>query len=394
MKNLNALQSVLINIAGYDLETVKSCSSAEINKLAMHGTLVIIPAILGFFTMGYAIYLFSDSVTTAVCSGGIWAIIILFLDRAILNAGKMESGLSVGMVGRFLLAIAIAFTVAEPAVLFVFKDSIGQALQKEQIRKQRELDSYYAPQFKSLDNQLEKSVTTVAAMQKVYTIEMDGKGSDRGVGKGPIFEQKFADFKKAKQEYVVLKGEVDAQKVVIKTNYNRDLVNTNASLANGFAGRLDVLHKIDSPAIINGSWAIRALFFFIELIPFLIKLQKKSSSGYWDIVDISNDEVFANYEAGSEYRKEVFQKHEKMLNEDRLFQLEERMAEQRVSHYRRKAKKMANYHAQALEDKLNQTFRAAKSADQEGIPKNFQDSLDKIYNDLDIQMNAIMDDDN
>ncbi len=394
MENVNSTKELLIRIAGYDIDTAKSCSTAEFNKLAMHGTIVLIPSIIGFFTMSYAMILFTKNTTIGVFSGVIWSIIILLLDRAILTAGNTNGSINIAMVTRFLLAMAIGFTVAEPAVLYIFRDSIEQAFHDDYRASKKIVEREFQPKFQAINQQLQSAKSDLDRKQKIYTIEMDGKGSDKGVGKGVIFEQKYKDYLKAENEYKDLKKELKITSDKLNTNFESDISGIQAAKAVGLAGRIDMLHKIDSPAITIGSWAIRILLFLIELVPFMIKLTPGTSAGYWDFVDVKNEDVFETFKAGGTYRKELFKQNEKTLNEERLFRLQEKAANQEAEHYQRKANQMAKNQFKAVNDKMEYTFQAYKKVEDEKEMGNFIANLDKIYKDLGVKMNNIIDDSN
>lgn len=394
MKNINNTKELLIRIAGYDIDTAKSCSTAEYNKLAMHGTLVLIPSFLGFFTFSYAMLLFTKNLYTAILLGMSWSFIIILLDRAILQSGNTNGSVNAGMVTRFLLAMAIGFTVAEPAVLYIFRDSIEQAFHDDYRASKKIVDLEFQPNFIAVNQQLQNAKSDLDTKQKIYTIEMDGKGSDKGVGKGVIFEQKYNDYLKAEKEYIALKQQSKINYDKLNANFESEISGIQAAKAMGLAGRIDMLHKIDSPAIAIGSWAIRILLFLIELVPFMIKLTPGTSAGYWDFVDVKNEDVFETYKAGSTYRKELFKQNEKTLNEERLFRLQEKAANQEAEHYHRTASQIAKNQFQAVNDKMEYTFQAYKRIEDEKEIKDFMYNLDKIYKDLGIKMNNLVDNSN
>jgi len=94
----NNMNRILLWAGGYDQKTVNQCSSSEIHRMTIFGTMIFIPAFVGMFSFGYAFYLISGNQLIAIIAGLIWSVIILFIDRAIV--GYSRSRINLGTLGR------------------------------------------------------------------------------------------------------------------------------------------------------------------------------------------------------------------------------------------------------------------------------------------------------
>ncbi len=67
-------------LAGADQTILDQVSPSERNKITGFGTLVLIPAIVGLFSMTYALSTVTNSTPLFVTGGIVWFFIILFID--------------------------------------------------------------------------------------------------------------------------------------------------------------------------------------------------------------------------------------------------------------------------------------------------------------------------
>lgn len=386
---IHFIKAVLIKIAGYDLETAKNCSSAEINKLAMHGTLVIIPALLGLFTFGYAMYLFSNNLHYAIIGGVVWACIILLIDRAIISSGTSKRGFSASMLGRFLLAVVIGLSVAEPAVLFIFKDSIDEAIHQKFRENQHRIYNAYQPGFDQLNSRLETQLKEMKRLQLEYTMEMDGTGGSGYRNQGPIYQQKFKDYQDASREYERLKSEVKAADSVMLIKQQAEIKAIEMVQAKGLAGRLDTLHSLDSASIKYYTWVLRALFFLLELIPFLAKLSPKSGGDIHDIGEQAGEEAHQSFMAGSELRISALEEQGRVILADQGLQSEEKALQEQLEYFKRNAQQLAQARLDSVMEKLNMLADSSKLPMSPEDTKDYVEAINLIYRDLNQKIKGI-----
>ncbi|HEX8335480.1 MAG TPA: DUF4407 domain-containing protein, partial [Pyrinomonadaceae bacterium] len=205
----------------------------EQNKYAAVGATILSTAALATLSGGYAIYTVFESVPAALCLGLIWGLVIFNLDRYIvstlrkkavppgtpwrgrLTAWAQELGHA---LPRMLLACFISVIITRPLELRLFEreietriDAANSELLAGMVRQKDaefpELDRLAEESRRLLDEIAEKEKET----QSLHELAMDeaiGKAGARTtgkVGKGLIFEERWAAFRKAEAELNALK---------------------------------------------------------------------------------------------------------------------------------------------------------------------------------------------
>ena len=119
--------------AGSDREVLDRCGQSEHVKHAGYGGLVLIPAVLGLFSMLYAVSTLTDKWYVYTAAGITWAIIVFIFDRFIVSTFRKSDSPSKDIrsflfASRLLFSIGIGIVVSHPTVLLVFDDSLEQEL--------------------------------------------------------------------------------------------------------------------------------------------------------------------------------------------------------------------------------------------------------------------------
>src|ERR1039457_3428407 len=130
------MERFLIWLSGADEKILSQCTRlprSERRKFAGFGTTVLIPAILGLFSMGYAVSTFSKDPRIYIGAGALWFFIVLAIDRflcATLYKSVVSRQWGYWMAFLFRLAVAgfIGLAVSHPLVLFLFDGTIKQQL--------------------------------------------------------------------------------------------------------------------------------------------------------------------------------------------------------------------------------------------------------------------------
>lgn len=124
--------------AGSDKAILTRCSDAEKTKHIGYGTLVLIPPILAFISMSYAVStidLIKDQKEIAYIIGFIWALIIFAFDRFIVSTHRrkernLKEVVKPSFILRFIFALVLGITVSHPLVMLWFDGSITQEIVK------------------------------------------------------------------------------------------------------------------------------------------------------------------------------------------------------------------------------------------------------------------------
>lgn len=379
MKSISTIQKLLIRAAGYDLESTKSCTTSEVNKMAKHGTLVIIPAIVGLFSMSYAMQLITQNNQLAILGGVVWGVLIFFIDRSLVGLIRPGS-FNVGILGRFLFAIIIGFTVAEPVVLLTFKDAIKEKINSNYISKKDNVNSKYEPRISFLDAKLKIAKERLETKQKLYTQEMDGTGGSGNPNKGPIFKQKYEDYQNELLAYNALKSEITSQISEIKTKRDSDISNVKEFQANGLLGQFRALHAIEDKEVTYATWVLRLFFFFIEILPFLIKISPNDGTDlYYDLVENYNQVQLDIVTSNNTKRKELMESEERLLNKERILKLNELETKKIAISNDINAEYITKQMYNAVDKKLKQDLKIIKNINDEEAREKLLKQINSVF---------------
>lgn len=376
---LNIIQIMLIYIAGYDLSTARSCTSSEINKMCKHATLILIPAMVGLFSMTYAIFLITENLLLSIVGGVIWGICIFFIDRSLVSSCRPGT-LNVSMLGRLLFAMVIGFVVAEPIVLLTFKDAINEVIADEIIEKETTIKDKYSADYLALDNKLSNAKKSLEELRKSYTAEMDGTGGSGVADKGPIFRQKYNDYLKELVTYKELEKQISEDRDKVNQKYNNELIVVKDNQANGLLGQFRALHSIKDKEVAYATWALRFFFFFIEIIPFLIKVSpSKEGDLYYDIKE-NNDQLRREViNSSNTLKKELLEKKEKAMNLEKILKLNELNIKKVALSYQLNSEFLSEQMFIAAKNKMKQDIRAMKKIKNDSIRDELLKQIDTIY---------------
>src|SRR5215212_451021 len=101
------------------------------------GALVLIPAVLGLFSMMYAISTIAPDPRAYILAGLVWFFIVVAIDRYLVSTIYKSSlskgyGRVFGIFARVILAVFVGLAVSHPIVLLFFRDSLTQELVTEE----------------------------------------------------------------------------------------------------------------------------------------------------------------------------------------------------------------------------------------------------------------------
>lgn len=308
------MQSILIWAAGFDHQTATQCTSSEIRKMTIAGSMVFIPAFLALFSYTYGFYFIFGNPYAAIACGIVSASVLFIIDRSIMAYGR-PGRISLGLIGRLLLAVTIGFLLAEPLILKVFEDSI-QEQQFSKLSTLRETTSEpYDSSIAALENDLSNDQKRLITLQQAYTSEMDGTGGSGIRNQGPIFQQKYQDYQDYKRMYTQKELSIAEQISDIRIQKSKALDVVAYNNADGLIGRMRALSILGEkePIVHFTTWLLRLFFTLIELLPVLIKISPSGDRGlYYKLVDMNDAEKEKIFEMSSKERLDFKQQEEKL----------------------------------------------------------------------------------
>lgn len=290
MEKFGIITKSLLTCAGIDLSTMAQCTSSETNRYKIIGACVLLPAFLGLFSGGCAMYLISKNYLFSLLFAPCWSIIIFILDRAVIASTK-PGELSWGIIGRIFLSIVIAFTISEPVILSLFSD----AIESERITIVREKQDAavfdYKKQIAALDELSKNELTIVRNLERAYIQEVDGTGGSKTPYRGTIAKIKEKAYQNALKTFNKNDSLRNQKIATIELYMKNKEQEVSEKDADGFLGNMMILGKMskENNIVFWSIWLMRLLFFCIELIPILIKIGSSHKFElYYEILD-NND---------------------------------------------------------------------------------------------------------
>ena len=309
-----SFSDLLLWCSGVSREILDKCPESEVRKYKLLGMAILVPALLGVFSGGYAVYTTFQSFTAAAIVGIVWGFIILTIDRVLVLTYRpkqhaVDNFLNPGLWLRFGLAIAIALTISKPIEMRLFEDTIQEQIALQTDDRIAEEQEPYIAQIDSinreilatreasneerdaLDRELVKQRQKMERLQSGFLAEMDGSGGTLQRGIGPIAAQKRVQLENAEEELWYLEDRVKLRKEELKEELaaftairQREIRGLEKRAANraeaiqsvaasDMLARLNALHALGEthPTVKYSGWLITLLFVFIELIPLMAK---------------------------------------------------------------------------------------------------------------------------
>lgn len=134
MNRSNPFKRLFFWLSGAGTETLEQCPNWEQRKYVAFGATVLVPCAFAFIACAYALSTLTDRAGVIYPVAGVWAFIILTIDRALL-AGyrpflswwRKLSQFSL----RLIVAVLMGLTIAHPLVLLLFRDTIHTVIEEE-----------------------------------------------------------------------------------------------------------------------------------------------------------------------------------------------------------------------------------------------------------------------
>lgn len=179
-----------------------------------------VPAILGLFSMIYAISTLTGKWPVYVAAGTVWALIVFIFDRFIVSTFRKSDSprkdiLSFLFFSRLLFSIGIGIVVSHPLVLLVFDDSLRQELLTMQDEGEEKLFQDYEASINVvrgrdslLKAEIEAKLFERQCKEKLLLFEMSGKDTTLNCGTTSGMRQYGPRSKEIKEEITYLNAEI------------------------------------------------------------------------------------------------------------------------------------------------------------------------------------------
>lgn len=316
--------SFLWNCSGAVIPILNKCETDQA-KYSAFGIAVLFTGLIASISCGYAIFIGFNNLLAAVAFGIIWGLMIINLDRLIIQGIRKKKGARIEIFSailRIFFAILLSFSFSLPLELKFFEKEI---IVEMQTTYSAEAKSYIdngvsGEKLKDIDNKINalKNETLTYKQERdsssdIRMTELGGEqiitkhkdGTERRIGSGKygsglIFNEKDKIFNEKNRAYNSIKEKngkqlinlQDQRKKIQEERFKSIKDREVALLENqsGFLARLkalDALEKKDGGWVVNCfSWLIRLIIISLETSPILLKLLSPRSS-YDEILETS-----------------------------------------------------------------------------------------------------------
>lgn len=331
--------------AGSDIETLKHCPNSELIKHKGIGALVLVPAILAFFSMGYAlstVSLLQDKWYTYWGGGLVWALIIFAFDRYIVSSHRKRPTQKEELKNpifylRFAFALVLGVVISHPIVMMYFDGSVEDQINENVVVEKNRIDSLYNSKilfeeskialvdssYQSKEAKRDKQALLVAKEidGDVFEDLQDGKLTTGFAGKGPAAENKIKHLQKLDNELKGLKQEGNQQKILLQNNITqlqmaRDSAIQSYAVSFDYLQRELALQQLKKENSIVGmtQFMLMLLLILVDMLPVIFKTF--SPFGLYDKILLDNLELSPQLDSSG--RRETLQKQYSNYNKQSL----------------------------------------------------------------------------
>lgn len=288
--------------AGSDKSTLKHCPRSErINHIGF-GTLVLVPAVLAFVSMTYALSTIEEvrnNLWLAYLGGLLWAAIIFSFDRYIVSTHRRKLNnkdelKSPSFYLRFFFALILGIVISHPIVLLYFEGSIDDKITENVQQEKEQIRLDYENRVKEVENKIAvmdsaftKKLASRDIQADLVAREIDGEvlKNARGeivttgiYGKGPSAENKIRHLEKLEKELQQMRVEDSLQKTALYAEVENLRDKSDSSVA-AYSVSFDYLRremaleqlKDENSIVVATQWLLMLLFVLVDILPVTFK---------------------------------------------------------------------------------------------------------------------------
>jgi DNA-binding transcriptional regulator YiaG len=277
-------------LAGADQKILDQCSDLEKNKITGFGTLVIIPAIVGIFSMTYAVSTITDNSYLYYLAGFVWFLIILFFDRFMISTlHKSENTDTKSVYGwavftRYVFALIVGIAVAHPMTLLWFDKGIKEGITKEHRKEFSQNDSIYRENSARLRTGIDDLRKTQECLRILLTAEQSGgrkvelpcgysSGLPGNSRRCEEIKRQIDDIERLVQEE---ENRISGNLAMLKAQRDNDSISIETTKSFDYLARVRMLSKLEEGEGGSDIWWVKIfmilLFVFVDVLPITMKI--------------------------------------------------------------------------------------------------------------------------
>lgn len=277
--------------AGSDTKILAKCEQNIRNKHIGIGTLVLIPAVLGFISMTYAlstIDIIHQKPIAYLLGGLVWGLIVFAFDRFIVSTHKkqakhLDEFKNITFYLRLLFAFILGIVVSHPFVLLYFDGSIKERIIVERDLAIKQEEVKYKQAYDSLTLNLNSLIKTRRCNEQLLTAEQSGKKLDLPCGSSsgiPNISGSFPRTKEIKLIITNLSVEITKEEKRIK-QASQELADLKKTLQQNIKNNTSfdylkrelILEKLKAENKIVGltQFFLMMAFILVDILPLIFK---------------------------------------------------------------------------------------------------------------------------
>jgi Domain of unknown function (DUF4407) len=290
------IKQTLQTLAGADPKTLaRDECKHDRAKYGVLGLTTITSSIIAFASGTALATTIVPALPVALACGGIWAITISTMDRALIlsidkSANRSPISTAIQVIPRLVLGLATSILVSKPLEMAIFRGEIEQKMvimQQQQGQRLREDLIVQDPELSALQNQIDDLNRDIKHLQserskrfKDAMNEGDGSGGSGTPGKGLLFEEKMKFAQQLDPELSLKrKQQQDLSKRIdlIIEQRNGSIAKVTEKSSNGLLSSYHALEQLrrDDPAIDDLVKFVGFIILGLETAPIVIKLFAK-----------------------------------------------------------------------------------------------------------------------
>ncbi|MEV4638030.1 DUF4407 domain-containing protein [Actinoplanes sp. NPDC049548] len=323
-------------LSGADPAILRDCtalSNTELIRFGGLGALTLIPAIMGTFSMAYAVSTLTGNLWLYILAGLAWGVVVLLIDRYLVSTLHKSSvqgrGRTVPITARLLFAVVVGIAVAHPLVLLWFDDSISQTIAENRrdavAARQQQADRDVAALPKApalipvLESQRATRLETLDCLRRLKTYEQSNvqKALPCGISSGspdcgPRCQDLARQITAVQREITALDGQIakartgdgtaagryEAEVERVRTKAAADIRDIETRFSSDYLARvaaLDQLKERSSHVLVVELFLI-GFFVLVDILPVIMKITTPAGE-YEQVRDTRLVEAIATQQA-------------------------------------------------------------------------------------------------
>lgn len=278
-------------LATTEKEIIQECV-IDRNRYAIVGSTVLCTWLFASMAWTYFFSLVVTQPLVYVALGLFMGFIILCIDRALIKGITGKNKLKAApFVFRLILATTIGTFMAQPALLYLFKQEIKQQVSLDQeFKKSEKLQKQIAvyalqkenwqQQKQTLQKELAIKYAEVAKARESFITETDGTGGSKKIGLEAIAKTKKQAYETLQKKYeldeLIIAPKItqaDSALLAIEQSIAKEQHYFANNLSNGFLTQIEALNNLikTNTTLQYRYWLLIVLLLLIELMPIIAK---------------------------------------------------------------------------------------------------------------------------